>query len=211
MNLVPPNLKELKKFICNENEFKGKIKFSLKVWYCLQYTLIFPETVNIVGVIWRKDHRHFLVNSKILSAFMDIKPNSVNTNFRHHGFDIIPMEGPTISLEFPQLENTRSWKQRYLECFSATTSISDILQIPCIPRNQQNLLHSNEKNYLNSKIEQSLTLQDSLKSPSQELQLENQSIKFDPTEIPKYSLNETFLDPTEIPKYTLNETFFDPF
>ena len=62
-----------------------KPRFMVKIRACLDYVEKYPTSECVVGVKWYDDS-HFLLHSRILSSFLKIKSNTVNYNFRTHGF-----------------------------------------------------------------------------------------------------------------------------
>jgi hypothetical protein len=65
---------------------RPKLSFAVRLQRVLEFTKQFPEAAAQVGVIWTEDNRTFLSYSKILAQFLSVAPNSINTNFREHGF-----------------------------------------------------------------------------------------------------------------------------
>ena len=165
MNNVQQKLENLREQVAKNSKFGGSQKFSLKVWYCLHFTQQFPEYVNIIGIVWRKDNNHFLVNSDIFGSFLNLKPNSINTNFRDHGFVIVPLSSRLISEEFPNLGKSRNWKQRVnvISSFCSTTDISIIAKIPCFSATKtlRHITITDEQNSIKLLEEPSKPLQDS--------------------------------------------------
>jgi hypothetical protein len=67
-------------------ETRPKLPFMVKLLRVLNFILVNPNYVLKVGAFWLPDRQSFVINSKKLAAFLDIHPNSINTNFRQHGF-----------------------------------------------------------------------------------------------------------------------------
>lgn len=109
-------------------EFQGgKIKFAVKVWKTLQFVREHPECAGMCGAMWLGDGPKFMTNAAILGSFLDIKPNSVNTNFRLLGFEI---EHSKVS--GGSLPNAKKWKVRVLKghSFTANSEVAEIEKIP---------------------------------------------------------------------------------
>ena len=105
----------------------GKIKFAVKVWRTLQFVREHPECAGMCGAMWLGDGPKFVTNAAILGSFLDIKPNSVNTNFRLLGFEI---EHSKVLVE--SLPNAKKWKVRVLKghSFTANSEVAEIERIP---------------------------------------------------------------------------------
>ena len=73
-----------------ENQLKQhtRIKFASKILATLKFVENHESYTGTIGICWCQDGRHFLCNSKILGNFLSLKSNSINTNFREHGFTI---------------------------------------------------------------------------------------------------------------------------
>ena len=75
------NIDELKQKVCSNY----KMKLIHIVWICLQYIQKHPHDISNVGIFWFDDS-HFMINSLIFGKFTNRKPNTINRNFRTHGF-----------------------------------------------------------------------------------------------------------------------------
>lgn len=122
---------QLKKFL-KDND---RIKFSTKVFYVLQFVKNHPEFSNECGASWCSDGTHFISNSSLLGNILSIKPNTINTNFRSHAFNIIHSKALELSPEFPNLPDIKNWKKRINPKYNFTQQsfIEDINLIPCQP------------------------------------------------------------------------------
>ncbi|OHT10169.1 hypothetical protein TRFO_20635 [Tritrichomonas foetus] len=109
------------------------MKFTVKVLHVLQFVKMFPQYRNTCGATWRSDNKHFLCHSTILANFLSIKANTINANFRSHGFKIIPMNSIDIMKEFPDLVDPRNWKMRtnFKFDFTPTSTVNEVNLIPC--------------------------------------------------------------------------------
>ena len=115
-------------------EAKTRIKYCIKVWKCLEYTQAHPETVDKIGAMWCSDKKHFLINSNILGEFLNVRPNTINTNFRDHCFEITTHSNAELQKENSNLHETRHWKKRInlSYSFTPTSTITEIESIPCM-------------------------------------------------------------------------------
>lgn len=86
------------------------MKFVSKLLLCLRYVDNHLGDAGAIGVIWCQDGVHFLCNSKILGSFLELKSNSINTNFREHGFQICPYTSAQSSVSI--LPDVQHWKKR---------------------------------------------------------------------------------------------------
>lgn len=137
---------ELKQFI-NCEESQCRIVFVLKIFYILQFVKKHPIEMERIGASWCKDNFHFVANSNKLAEFLELKSNSINTNFRAHGFKIISCNMPELKKEFPDIKETRHWKIRYSNCssFRSSSKGEDVKNIKLIGSNTDLLLQNSEK------------------------------------------------------------------
>ena len=112
----------------------GKTKFCVKLLQALNLSKQSPYRVSEIGVGWCKDGRHFVCNTNILSKYLQIKPNSINANFRDHSFEIIKSQNEFIVREFGILPDIHKWKKRRHSRFqfNANTTEDEAGQIPCV-------------------------------------------------------------------------------
>jgi hypothetical protein len=90
------------KALVGRSEHKMRIKFSVKLLHVLNYTSQNRELIPETGAVWCADGIHFLVHSKILGNFLGLKSNTINTNFRDHGFKIL---APVLPKDLDELQN----------------------------------------------------------------------------------------------------------
>jgi hypothetical protein len=92
-----------------------------------------PGSLLVVGAAWCNDSVHFICNSGVLAAFMGLKANSINTNFRDHGFEIVRFSLSELTKEFPCLPANNNWKKRanVKHSFTPFTPLAEIERIPC--------------------------------------------------------------------------------
>lgn len=137
---------ELKQFVKKQggtsDENQGQKRFVLRIFYVLKYVKKHPESFNEIGACWCKDNSHFVANSQKLANFLDLKANSVNTNFRDHGFKIIPNNTPELRKEFPSISETRHWKIRYsnYHSFNSESSSKEIENIKTVKQKIEQIL-----------------------------------------------------------------------
>jgi hypothetical protein len=95
---------------------KAKFTFGVKVHRLLAHTKRHPEDAETIGLIWSTIPAVFLVNNSQLSAFLSVKINSVNTNFREHGFihaGPVPITASRLrELTGISFAHERNWKAR---------------------------------------------------------------------------------------------------
>jgi hypothetical protein len=117
----------------------NRVKFATKLFHILTFTKSHPGTIPFLGASWCQDNLHFICNSTIIANFLGLKSNSVNTNFRDHGFEIVRISLPDLTREFPCLTTNHNWKKRinHQFIFTANSTLADIERIPCreIPGN----------------------------------------------------------------------------
>ncbi|OHT00621.1 hypothetical protein TRFO_32686 [Tritrichomonas foetus] len=115
------------------NKIPQKTRFCKKILQLLNTTKKNPAIIPKVGLAWCLDGCHFICNSSILSKYLNIKSNSINTNFREHCFQIAT--GTTIeniTREFGFLPDSRNWKKRRNPkySFNINTSEEEAEKIP---------------------------------------------------------------------------------
>jgi hypothetical protein len=89
------------------SDTRPKLPFMVKVLRALHFEKDHPDSANVIGTFWTDDTGSFVTNAKILSEFLQVKPNSINANFREHGFTT------PQSVDFEQLRRFRTIFQRY--------------------------------------------------------------------------------------------------
>jgi hypothetical protein len=130
MEKDPETVDELKERVCSS----GKMKFCTRVFHCLKFIDSKKNDLDLiqkVGCSWCSDKTQFIANSTILGAFLNIKSNTINTNFRDHGFQIV--SNTDIRKEFSTLQ-VRQWKKRFSPAanFNAFMKPEDADKIPMI-------------------------------------------------------------------------------
>jgi hypothetical protein len=63
---------------------RTRAPFAVKIHHILEFVKKYPEPSEKTGVIWSKLFGVFLVNNRLLTLFLGIKSNSINTNFHEH-------------------------------------------------------------------------------------------------------------------------------
>ena len=111
---------ELREYVIGDQS-KGRIKFSVKVLHVLKHCLENPHLVPKLGVSWCPDGTSFVCNSKIIGSFLNLRSNSINTNFRAHGFQIIETPVTDVISWFGNLPDINNWKRRKNVLFKWTT------------------------------------------------------------------------------------------
>jgi hypothetical protein len=125
------SLEELQSYIGRDQP--SRVKFASKLFHILTFTKSHPATIPLLGASWCKDNAHFICNSSAVATFLGLKANSVNTNFRAHGFEIVRVSLTDLAREFPCLTTNHHWKKRVNNKFgfTAASPLSDIERIPC--------------------------------------------------------------------------------
>ncbi|OHT16015.1 hypothetical protein TRFO_13496 [Tritrichomonas foetus] len=139
---------ELKNLV-GRDESKGRTKFVVKIFHMLQFVRKHPEKMLELGASWCNDGRHFVINSNILGSFLGLKANSVNTNFRDHGFQIISSNAQDLRSEFSNMIETRHWKKRISgsSSFTINSNIDDAENIPCLQQRVDNAFVPSSADY----------------------------------------------------------------
>ena len=126
------DVQNLKDYLNKEHQ-GSRIKFATKVFHVLNFTKEHPESINICGAAWCNDGTHFICNATIMANFLNLRSNSINTNFRDHGFRIDHSNLNQIKHDFPHLINIRNWKMRSntMFAFKFSLNVEEIEKIPC--------------------------------------------------------------------------------
>jgi hypothetical protein len=131
MTLDFETITELRHFIGREGP--NRIKFVIKLFHLLHFSRNHPGSLMTLGASWCSDGVHFICNSAIMAAFLGLKANSINTNYRDHGFEIVRCTTPELAREFPCLAASTNWKKRMnrKHSFTTSTSLAEVERIPC--------------------------------------------------------------------------------
>jgi hypothetical protein len=95
-----------------------KMPFIVKVLSVLQFEETHRELANVVGAFWCDRPGSFVANSRILGAFLQAKANTINANFRQHGFtnpkfvSFEEVRNFRISLQRLEPAQRKDWNQR---------------------------------------------------------------------------------------------------
>jgi hypothetical protein len=114
--------------------------FVVAILRLLQETVLDPNKGEQFGIRWF-DYEIFETNSRLLAPHLGIETNSLNTNFRKYGFEIL--------LQFAN----RQWARRKstLFAFTKSTTLEDAknINVRCknIPTVCQSLLHENVRTF----------------------------------------------------------------
>lgn len=111
----------------------SKLKFAEKLFIVLNFTKQNPHLIRITGACWLDDGTRFITNSQIFGNLINLKPNSVNANFRMHSFTIIETPLASIVKHFPLIINPKNFKLRanLKYHFSVSSTHQEVLSIPC--------------------------------------------------------------------------------
>ena len=127
----------------------NKTKFCVRVLQLLNETLVDHSKIKDIGLAWCQDGVHFICNSQILGNYINLKANSINTNFRAHSFQIENISIIEIQKLFGSLPDIKNWKMRRNVSFDFTSDSFEfeVLKIPCLEKNKRNLeINSTDSN-----------------------------------------------------------------
>jgi hypothetical protein len=112
---------------------KPRIKFTVKLLQALQLTARHPTLVPSTGIAWCSDGRHFVSHPRILSVALNLKQNSINTNFREHGFEIVACTSNSIIEHLGNVPEPHLWKMRICMAgdFTRHTTLEAADRIQC--------------------------------------------------------------------------------
>lgn len=117
------NFNELKRKVTDRN---NKMKLIHTAWLCLKYVEDHPAEKCEIGIFWLNE-KEFMLNSSIFGSFTNIKPNTMNRNFRTHGFSCKKTTSSIreyVSEIYPNtfLPDPKNWIIRWCENFSKSTT-----------------------------------------------------------------------------------------
>lgn len=129
-----------KSFIQSSNN-RNKLKFCVKILRLLQETLKDEKKIPDIGLAWCEDGTHFVCNSQILGSYLNLKSNSINTNFRAHSFQIENISFEDLQKMFGSLPDLKNWKMRRIVnySFNYKSTESDAEKIPCSDKTSRTL------------------------------------------------------------------------
>lgn len=121
------------------NKNHNKIKFCVRILQLLNETLLDNTKIKNIGLAWCEDGFHFICNSQILGNYINLKANSINTNFRAHSFQIENFNIVEIQKKFGNLPDIKNWKMRRNTSFEFTTESFEfeVGKIPCLEKNKR--------------------------------------------------------------------------
>jgi hypothetical protein len=105
----------------------------VKILRVLNFEKDHPGFTNNLGAFWSGDDGSFISHAQILSQFLGVKGNSINTNFRQHGFTapkLVTLEQLRQlrpSSQGFRLADERNWKHRkhQIDTFRPTTTLEE--------------------------------------------------------------------------------------
>jgi hypothetical protein len=96
-------------------------------------TTAYPNQTATIGIRWCGDGRSFVSHSRILADTLQLKQNSLNRNFRDHGFVIKRCPCDSIMKDFPDclFPDEHNWKKRTCACgeFTRETTLEEAAQM----------------------------------------------------------------------------------
>jgi hypothetical protein len=126
---------------------RGRVKFAVRILEALQYTDAHPHEINKVGIAWCSDGHHFVANPKILGHHLGLRSNSVNTNFRDHGFVLCPCPVNQIIARFGNLPDPQNWKKRCHPEFAKRSTAADANRIALSKKRNMELITISEPEF----------------------------------------------------------------
>lgn len=145
----------LKEYLCGT----VRLKFSVKVLMVLNFSEKHKDCVPVTGAVWCEDGCHFLVNTKIMASLLDLKANSINTNFREHGFKIISnvLEKDTEGL--PPLPDLNNWKvrQNTAATFTRNSTRKDAENVPSLETKPQGMESQQNTSFIPQRTQEMCT------------------------------------------------------
>jgi hypothetical protein len=132
----------------NVGSDKSRVKFAVKLLKALERTSTDPELIPQVGIAWCSDGRHFIANPRILGGYLGLKPNSINANFRDHGFTICDCPVNQIIANFGNIPDPQNWRKRFHAEgeFTRTSTLEDANRISICGHRMMDLVAPPEPN-----------------------------------------------------------------
>lgn len=120
---------------------RNKPKFCVKILRLLKETLNDEKKIPDIGLSWCEDGTHFVCNSQILGNYLNLKSNSINTNFRAHSFQIENINFDDLQKMFGNLPDLKNWKMRRAinYSFNYKSTEADAEKIPCSEKTNRTL------------------------------------------------------------------------
>lgn len=120
---------------------RNKPKFCVKILQLLTLTSQNRKLIPSAGIAWCDDGNRFICNSQILGNYLNLKSNSINTNFRAHHFAIENASIEDIQKLYPDLPDIKNWKVRRntTYVFNHQTTEKDAEGIPCADKTTHSL------------------------------------------------------------------------
>jgi hypothetical protein len=86
--------------------------FCVKLLSSLNHTKEHPEDGGWVGTMWSADGETVFVHSRIFGQFLGVRTNTINRNFRNHGF-VIVANGQKTDPELANAPKSGHWRRRW--------------------------------------------------------------------------------------------------
>ena len=134
-------LDALRKKLLGEEE-QRKIRFAVKLINLLRFQQKYPKSIYQIGIGWCPDGKSFISNSKILGNFLNIRANSVNTNFRLNMFQIVDCAVNEFVSTFGNIPDISNWNKRIHPSFpwSTNTTPDDAAKLKPMPSPKHGLV-----------------------------------------------------------------------
>lgn len=104
----------------------NKLKLIHSVWLCLNYVEYNPDQKSEIGIFWI-DNSHFMINTYIFGLFVKKKPNTINRNFRSHGFCYKKTTFEMRESVNECLPDSKNWILRWADGFTKLTTESEAI------------------------------------------------------------------------------------
>ena len=122
--------------------------FVVKIFKLLKIVIYNRTPIEQVGCCWCKDGEHFICNSRILGKCMNLKPNSINKNFKLYSFESEHISSKEIIKYFGNLPDIKNWKLMKIKSpyhFSINCTETEIENIP---KNIHTNIHTNTNSHI---------------------------------------------------------------
>lgn len=111
------SLEEFRLKVTNKD---NKLKLIHTVWLCLDFVEHNPSFKFDIGIFWHDDS-HFMINTYLFGLFVNRKPNTINRNFRSHGFRYKKTTFEMRESVNECLPDSKNWILRWCDGFTKST------------------------------------------------------------------------------------------
>lgn len=117
------SFEELKQKVTDKS---NKLKLIHTVWLCLEFVEHNPDSKFEIGIFWNSNS-HFMINTFIFGMFVNRKPNTINRNFRSHGFCYKKTTFEMRDALNECLPDSKNWILRWCDGFTKSTTESEAI------------------------------------------------------------------------------------